>query len=83
MITVAPPTIDVATVAAWLRLFLAPGQVTELRALDYWGRDYGYGRPRIVAGWFDDVERMAEVALELSQSARGACTSPPIRSSAT
>jgi hypothetical protein len=62
--------IDTAQVAAWLRLFVEPGQVTELRALDVQQR---WGRPQTVAGFFDHahLEDMAVEALRLSGQAKG------------
>jgi hypothetical protein len=52
------------------RLLIAPDQVVELRALKVLQR---YGRPQTVAGYFDrdHLPDMAEVALEISQSAMG------------
>jgi hypothetical protein len=62
--------IDTAQVAEWLRLFVEPGQVTELRALDVQQR---YGRPQTVAGFFDHahLDDMAAEALRLSGQAKG------------
>jgi hypothetical protein len=58
-----------ARVAGWLRLFMEPGQVTELRALDV----KRGGRPHTEAGFFDydHVPEMAKAALSLSRHARG------------
>jgi hypothetical protein len=62
--------IDAGQVARWLRLFVEPGQVTELRAVKVRQR---YGRPQTVAGFFDGghLEEMAALALELSGQAKG------------
>lgn len=61
---------DVATVVTWLRLFIGPGQVTELRALDVsdngrWAQTH--------AGYFDadHLEPMAKAALSLHRTAVG------------
>jgi hypothetical protein len=67
---------DADLVAEWLRVFMAPGQVAELRALDYSGRDIGWGKPRVVAGWFDDPFKMAAVALALSEDSKGVYFTP-------
>lgn len=49
------------------RLRVAPDQITELRALNVPRR---YGKPATVAGYFDDMEKLAEAALHLED--RGA-----------
>jgi replicative DNA helicase len=61
----------VRQVADWLRVFVAPGQVTELRALDV--VTPSFRRPHTVSGYFDSdhLEDMARHALELSGDARG------------
>jgi hypothetical protein len=66
----ASPPIDAGTVAAWLRLFRQPGDVTELRALHVPQR---WGRPQTVAGFFDwdHLADMAEQALALTRQAQG------------
>lgn len=51
-------------VAAWLRLFAAPGQVVELRAPKAKRK---YGRPVTVSGFYDDLEKLARDALHLSR----------------
>lgn len=55
---------------AWLRLFVAPDQVTELRALKVKPK---YGRPATYSGYFDGehLEDMVQNALRLSERARG------------
>lgn len=60
-----------ALVADWLRIFIAPGQVTELRALGVsmpW-----FKRAHTVSGFydFDALDAMAEQALALSEHAGG------------
>src|SRR5690242_18719087 len=57
----APP-VDADTVANWLRVFVHPGDVVELRAIRH---DKG-----VDAGYFDHarLEDMARAAHELSQS---------------
>jgi hypothetical protein len=57
-------------VARWLRVFIAPGQVTELRALKVRRGRY---RPHVEAGFFDfeNLEEMAEAALEVTPYAAG------------
>jgi hypothetical protein len=62
--------IDARQVARWLRLFVGPGQVTELRALKVQQR---WGRPRTVAGFYDHghLDDMAAAALDLSGRAKG------------
>jgi replicative DNA helicase len=67
----ADPDPYVRQVADWLRVFVAPGQVTELRALD--AVTPGYRRPHTVSGYFDSdhLEEMALHALELSGGAKG------------
>jgi hypothetical protein len=64
----AQPTPE--TIADWLRLFIEPGQVTELRALHVPQR---YGRPVTMAGFYDGAHllEMAEEALRLTETARG------------
>jgi hypothetical protein len=60
----------VPAVAAQIRLLLAPGQVTELRALKV---RRGSGRPHTEAGFFDaeHITEMAEKALEVTRHAQG------------
>jgi putative DNA primase/helicase len=60
----------VATAAGWLHLFVEPGQVVELRALNV---KQNYGKPCPVAGFFDyeHLADMARDALELSRRAAG------------
>jgi hypothetical protein len=57
-------------VAAWLRLLIAPGQITELRALKV---RRGRERPHTESGFFDyeHLDQMAEAALTISPVARG------------
>jgi hypothetical protein len=61
----------VRQVADQLRLFVLPGQVVELRALD--AVTESYRRPHIASGFFDadHLEDMARHALELSGDAKG------------
>jgi hypothetical protein len=58
-------------VAAALRLFVEPGQVTELRALDV--RTSDYGRPVTKSGFFDydHLDDMAAQAIRLESSSKG------------
>lgn len=51
-----------------LRLILEPGQVTELRALDVVAPMYR--TPHTVSGYFDDPDKLAEVAVQIP-SAKG------------
>lgn len=66
-----PKDVDEATVAEWLGLFVAPGQVTELRALEV--SSPGWRQPHTVSGFFDGehLPEMASAALELSPHSRG------------
>jgi hypothetical protein len=68
--TATTPSISIGQIADWLRLFIEPGQVTELRALKVRQR---YGRPRTVAGFFDydHLDQMAEEALKVEAAAQG------------
>src|SRR5262245_13073384 len=68
----APPatTGDPRQITDWLRLFIEPGQVTELRSLNVTEN----GRwPRTRAGFFDyqHLDQMAEAALDLERNAVG------------
>ena len=56
-------------IADWLRLFIQPGQVTELRALQVLSGNYR----RTVSGYFDfdHLESMATEALRLTRKASG------------
>jgi hypothetical protein len=59
-------------VARWLRLFIEPGQVTELRVVNY--TDDPRGRwPRTLLGYFDHehLDAMARAALEHTGGAEG------------
>ena len=60
----------VAVTASWLRLFIEPGQVAELRALKVRQGNY---RPVTVAGFYDQghLGDMARKALELTRHADG------------
>jgi putative DNA primase/helicase len=62
--------------AAWLRLFIAPGQVTELRALHVSTPEYR--RPHTVAGFFDadHLDDMARAAARLTPRATGVYFTP-------
>jgi hypothetical protein len=63
---------DAAAVADWLRVFVPPGQVTELRAVGVRSRRWGWiPREGVVSGFFDDMDAMARVALELTREATG------------
>jgi hypothetical protein len=55
-------------VAGWLGLFIEPGRVHELRALDIVQQ---YGLPLTVAGFFDDLRAMAKNALQVTRRADG------------
>jgi hypothetical protein len=57
-------------VTDWLRLFVQPGEVTELRAIKVHQR---YGRPQTIAGFFDHehLDQMAAEALRLHNQAKG------------
>lgn len=66
-------------VAEWLRLFVEPGQVTEMRALKV-TRDGSW--PKTLAGFFDHdhLEEMAQIAMETSANATGVYFIPnPVR----
>jgi len=52
---------------ALARLRVEPNQVIELRALNVPQR---YGKPKTVAGWFDDLDKLAAAAVQLEE--RGA-----------
>lgn len=58
-------------VAAWLRLFFLPGDVTELRAIG--ASRLGYKKPHIEAGFFDyeHLGEMALAAMRITEHARG------------
>lgn len=60
---------EIAQVAGWLRLFVEPGQVTELRAIDVLQGRFA----NTVAGFFDHehLEDMAREALKLTDDAVG------------
>jgi hypothetical protein len=55
---------------SWLRLFVAPGQITELRPLKV--REGNY-KPTAIAGFYgaDHLADMAKKALELTRKADG------------
>lgn len=57
-------------VADWLRLFIEPGQVSELRALEVVEGRY---RTPVIAGFYDHehLDEMAAAALKLSPRAKG------------
>jgi replicative DNA helicase len=61
----------VPQMTTWLRMFIARGQVVELRALDV-VTPY-YRRPHVVAGFFDfeHLEEIVQHALKLSENAKG------------
>jgi hypothetical protein len=65
----APP--DAKTIAKWLRIFIGPGQVTELRALRV--KVSQYRRGSIWSGYFDHdhLDDMAAAALDLGRTAAG------------
>jgi len=62
-------TAEVKEVAGWLRLFMEPGQVTELRAIDYLQGQYS----SVQAGFFDfeHLDKMASEALRLTRASTG------------
>jgi hypothetical protein len=64
------PDQQVALVAGWLRLFVWPGQVTELRALDIRRRGE---RSHTESGFFDSdhLDDMACAALRVTEHAKG------------
>lgn len=64
-----------ATIAETLRLFIEPGQVAELRALQVQQR---YGLPKTVSGFFDSdhLDAMAQVAADLTTRAKGVYFTP-------
>jgi hypothetical protein len=68
----AAPAANVAKVADWLRLFIAPGQVTELRALNYTTEQDGRYAHTVV-GYYDHdhLGEMAGAALRLTRDAEG------------
>jgi hypothetical protein len=57
-----------AQISKALRIILEPGQVTELRALDVIAPNYR--APHTVSGYFDDPDKLAEAAAQIS-SAKG------------
>ncbi len=57
-----------------LKLILAPGQVTELRALGVSTPEYRRGHT--VSGYFNDVEALAQVAMEVAPDAAGVYFTP-------
>src|SRR5438132_1170184 len=61
---------DPGQVVNWLRLFVQPRDVTELRAIKVQQR---YGRPQTVAGFFDSdhLQEMAAEAIRLDGQAKG------------
>lgn len=61
---------DIRQIAAWLSMFIEPGQVTELRAIDV---AYNDRFPHTEGGFFDHehLEDMAREALRLSPHAVG------------
>jgi hypothetical protein len=85
MTIVANPTTvdlvpDAKTIAIWLRVFVRPGQVTELRALRV--KVGNYRRNVIHSGYFDHdhLDDMATSALELGRTAAGVYFIPnPVR----
>src|SRR5262249_7148048 len=60
----------VVQVVAWLRLFVAPDQVTELRAIKVKQR---WGRRQTIAGYFDQehLDLLVKEGLRLEQDAQG------------
>jgi hypothetical protein len=64
--TVSPLSKPAAQIAEWLRLFIAPGQVTELRILeattsaDRW--------PQTEAGYFDEMDALARAAVGIKSA---------------
>ena len=56
----AAAPVDIKAVEAALRVILAPGQVTELRALEAITADEG--RPHTFSGYFDNAEKLAVAA---------------------
>lgn len=64
------PVIQSVQIAEWLRLFIEPGQVTELRALKVRQK---YGKPQTMSGFFDydHLDLMAKEAVWLDQAAQG------------
>src|SRR5262249_31554365 len=62
---------SIAQVSGWLRVFVGPDQVTELRALGV--STPSYRRPHTEAGVFDgeNLELMAKEALRLTKVSRG------------
>ena len=62
-----PPTVN--DIAAWLRLVVDPGDVIELRILN------AVDNPRYsrftVAGWFNDLDKLAQAALKWTRRAEG------------
>jgi hypothetical protein len=53
-------------IARDLRLILAPGQVTELRAFD--AVTAGERRPQTVSGYFNDVDKLADAAASIKSA---------------
>jgi hypothetical protein len=57
-----------------MKLILAPGQVTELRALGV--STLAYRRPHTVSGYFDDIEALAQEATEVAPYSTGVYFTP-------
>jgi len=61
--------VDIDEIERSLKLIIEPGQITELRALEVSTREGQ--RPYTVAGYFNDLRKMAEAAAELTPIAKG------------
>jgi hypothetical protein len=66
-ITIQAPANNTQILQALETIRVEPDQVIELRALEV---KASYGRPMTVAGWFDDITKLASHAIELER--RGA-----------
>jgi hypothetical protein len=68
------PTPDVNEIKRALALFVEPGGVVEIRALDVSTRDYR--TPHTASGYFDDLDAAARAAAELSATASAVYFTP-------
>jgi hypothetical protein len=59
-----------------LTMLFAPGQVTELRALEVSTRQWP--RPHVVSGYFNDLERLAQAAVKVAGDAKGVYVVPNV-----
>jgi hypothetical protein len=74
--TMTPVKADPDEIRRALHMLFAPGQVTELRALEVSTRRIP--RPHTVSGYFDDVETLANEAAKVSRYAKGVYIVPNV-----